>query len=310
IDAAAAAGRDRFPRNIRFTTWTLRYPSMHWVQIDAMQEHWARARVEADIASENAVIVRTENVAALTLALPPGQPHLAQRLPVRVAIDGQAAAAPPVMSDRSWAAHFVKTDGKWAAAPKAGIEGLAKRPGLQGPVDDAFMGPFVFVRPTGQPLHARAGDWAKAELDRAIVHWRQQFRGDAPVADDAAVTEADIASKNLVLWGDPQSNAVLAKIADQLPVIWEGGEIKLGGSAFPADSHAPILIYPNPLNPDRYVVLNSGVTYREYDYLNNARQVPKLPDYAIIDLSEPPGSQRPGRIAQAGFFGERWEVKE
>ncbi len=70
----------------------------------------------------------------------------------------------------------------------------------------------------------------------------------------------------------------------------------------------PLLIYPNPLNPQRYVVLNSGFTFREYDYLNNARQVPKLPDFAIIDISVPVSSQLPGRIAAAGFFTEDWQL--
>jgi hypothetical protein len=63
------------------------------------------------------------------------------------------------------------------------------------------------------------------------------------------------------------------------------------------------------LNPDRYVVLNSGFTFREYDYLNNARQVAKLPDYAIIDISKPITSRVPGEIAAAGFFNEHWELK-
>ena len=71
----------------------------------------------------------------------------------------------------------------------------------------------------------------------------------------------------------------------------------------------PVLIFPNPLNPSRYVVLNSGFTFREYDYLNNARQTPKLPDWAIIDISKPVTARTPGGIAAAGFFGERWEVK-
>lgn len=62
------------------------------------------------------------------------------------------------------------------------------------------------------------------------------------------------------------------------------------------------------LNPERYVVLNSGFTFREYDYLNNARQAPKLPDWAVVDLGELPSSRRPGRIAAAGFFGESWEL--
>ncbi|MDA0814434.1 MAG: hypothetical protein O3C21_18835, partial [Verrucomicrobia bacterium] len=56
-------------------------------------------------------------------------------------------------------------------------------------------------------------------------------------------------------------------------------------------------------------VINSGVTFREYDYLNNARQVPKLPDWAIVDLSTPPGTRVPGRIEDAGFFDEQWKWK-
>jgi hypothetical protein len=55
-------------------------------------------------------------------------------------------------------------------------------------------------------------------------------------------------------------------------------------------------------------VLNSSFTFREYDYLNNARQVPKLPDYAVVDLRTPASSRAPGGIATAGFFGERWEL--
>jgi len=56
-------------------------------------------------------------------------------------------------------------------------------------------------------------------------------------------------------------------------------------------------------------VLNSEFTFREYDYLNNARQVPKLPDWAIIDLKTPPDSRYPGKVVDADFFGERWEVR-
>jgi hypothetical protein len=69
-------------------------------------------------------------------------------------------------------------------------------------------------------------------------------------------------------------------------------------------------IYPNPLNPKKYVVLNSGVAFREYDYLNNARQVPKLTDYAIVDTTTPPNERYPGKIVTAGFFGEQWELVE
>jgi hypothetical protein len=75
---------------------------------------------------------------------------------------------------------------------------------------------------------------------------------------------------------------------------------------YPSSDHMPVLIYPNPLNPTKYVVINSGFTYREYDYLNNARQVPKLPDWAVIDLNTPVTPQAPGAIPDAGFFDENW----
>jgi hypothetical protein len=83
----------------------------------------------------------------------------------------------------------------------------------------------------------------------------------------------------------------------------------MGNRKFSATNHAPILIYPNPLNPERYIVLNSSFTYREYDYLNNARQIPKLPDWAIVDVRTPANSQLPGKIVDASFFGEKWELK-
>src|SRR5438093_6239149 len=90
---------------------------------------------------------------------------------------------------------------------------------------------------------------------------------------------------------------------------WQFAVHYVAGQIFSADHHALVMIYPNPLNPKRYVVLNSGFTFREYDYLNNARQVPKLPDWAIVDIAVPVSSRAPGGIANAGFFGEQWEFE-
>jgi hypothetical protein len=171
------------------------------------------------------------------------------------------------------------------------------------------MDKFLFVKPTKPGLSEKVDAWAKAELERAQFEWRRQFRGDAPTKDDAAISDADIAANNLVLWGDPQSNAILAKIADKLPIQWSKDKLVANGKTYDATTHAPVLIYPNPLNPAKYIVINSSFTYREYDYLNNARQVAKLPDWAVIDLSKPKTSQAPGGVADAGFFGESWEWK-
>jgi hypothetical protein len=171
------------------------------------------------------------------------------------------------------------------------------------------MEPFVFVRPTGQPLNARLGTWTTGELAHATKMWRDIFRGDAPVKDDTALTDADIAAKNLILWGDPTSNRVLARLlaTGKLPLTWDGKSLTFRGQTYDAAHHAPILIFPNPLNPAHYVVLNSGIDFREHAYGSNSLQLPKLPDYAIIDLREAPGPRWPGKIATAGFFDESWQ---
>ena len=111
-----------------------------------------------------------------------------------------------------------------------------------------------------------------------------------------------------MLWGDPSSNELLKRIAGQLPLQWSASQVAFGQKSFDASHHVPVMIYPNPLNPKKYIVLNSGFTFREYDYLNNARQTPKLPDYAVVDVDVPVSSRTPGGIVDAGFFGEKWEV--
>ncbi|HKD36235.1 MAG TPA: hypothetical protein VKB78_05520 [Pirellulales bacterium] len=301
-------GRDRVPQTIHFQTYTLRYNQCGWVTIDALDEHWDQARIDADGIQS----IKTKNIAALTLSVPAGDCQdlgLDVTEPAPITIDDQELEGPRPLSDRSWTCQLHRENGKWMLGPAADAKSR-KRHGVQGPIDDAFMDSFVFVRPTGEEKRPAVEKWVKSEMERAIREWRRQFRGEARVKDDVAITDADIAGANLVLWGSPASNSVLKRIADKLPIRWNAEQIVAGSEKFPADSHAAILIYPNPLNPDRYVVLNSGFTYREFDYLNNARQIPRLPDWAVIDLETPPDTRAPGKIVASDFFDEHWQLKK
>jgi len=39
-----------------------------------------------------------------------------------------------------------------------------------------------------------------------------------------------------------------------------------------------------------------------------AWQIPKLPDYAVVDTTTPPDFRYPGKIVLAGFFNEAWQL--
>ncbi len=246
----------------------------------------------------------------LTIHLKAGESPFSVAKPINIVIDRQPLNDPVLrqQTDRSFQMAFHKENGKWYSGelPK---DQVRKTHNLQGPIDDALMDSFIFVKPTGKSSHPKVQAWADAELTRAIEHWRRHFRGHARVKNDTELTKEDLANSHLILWGDAQCNRVIKQIAEKLPLLWTADAITVGEKKYSAQDHALISISPNPLNPKRYVVLNSSFTFRDFAYLNNARQVPMLPDWAVIDLKTPPGNVWPGKVVSAGFFDESWQWK-
>jgi dienelactone hydrolase len=322
VDEATNKGINQMPKKVTLVTHSLKFNSAHWVTVDALEKHWEEARVEAEAVSKSAgneLIVKTRNVGAFSLNIVPAD--LVGR-GAKLIVDGQdlgfrnmVGSLPPPGSGAPaswWKFSAIKSGGKWGErnpSPSTNAA-LVKRPNLQGPIDDAFMDLFVFVRPTGRPLNPQIGQWVDTELKEATFWWRRYFRGETPVKDDFAITDDDIKNSNLILWGDPHSNKVLGRIADKLPIQWSAAGIKVGGKTYDATKHVPAFIFPNPLNPNRYVVINSGFTFPQFAAASNSLQTPKLPDWAILDLSVPLAERVAGKgVVAADFFGEKWELK-
>jgi hypothetical protein len=210
-------------------------------------------------------------------------------------------------------AELVRVDGKWQWAGLFGREeGLAKRPGLQGPIDDVLLESFLVVAPSGKAASDAVQQWVDFELAHFQDRWRALYRGELRVKLDRDVTPEDLERHHLIVWGDPTSNRLLARLLEgkdavhKLPLAWSSDKLEFRGAAHDAALHVPLLIYPNPLHPQKYVVLNSGPTFREAHDRTNSLQNPKLGDWAIIDLSTPPSDTAPGRVVDNGFFDERW----
>ncbi len=318
LASLASVGRKLDLTNVHLFTFTLRYNRALWLTADELASHWKNSLLQASYPTAPRTLrvndvhldVHAIEVNAFTVKFDAGRCPFEPAYPVKVAINGQELSTAYPGSDGSYEQSFHIHGDTWELGTRPDDGKLRKKHGLQGPIDDAFLDSFMFVRPTGKAAHELAGKWSASELDRASEHWRRHFRGQARVKDDSAITEQDIAAHNLVLWGDPASNTTLAKIADKLPITWTKDEIVVDDNRkFAADKHALIAIYPNPLNPSKYIVLNSSFTFRDYAYLNNARQVPMLPDWAVVDLTTPPNAVWPGKIAAADFFDERWQVK-
>ncbi len=267
----------KIPSHIRFETYTLRYHRSHWAAIEGLEQHWKRAEIDARI-TPNGIEVRTENVTRIAFDFNPGESPFPAGIPVRIQWGSKTFEAIPSRTDGSW---------QWSSDPVP----ARKVHGLQGPIDDAFFSRFIMVEPS-----SNAPGWVRSEFERAVREWRKIFRGDALVKKESELTPEDLQSAHLVLWGTPESSTLIKKW--QAPLSWPSGK-----------DEVLLAIYPNPEHSGRYVVLNSGFTFREAHHATNSQQTPKLPDWAIIDTSVPADAVAPGKIVKAGFFDENWKVK-
>ncbi|MFO0841159.1 MAG: hypothetical protein U0797_02020 [Gemmataceae bacterium] len=144
---------------------------MQRVELLGHERHYTRARFEAE-RKDDGFSLKTENVRSLRLAMPPG----ATREPTHVAIDGQSFTVRPQAARTGELFVFLeRRAGGWASALADGWRSRrCARPGrrgLQGPIDDAFTGPFLCVRGTGTAWHEATERYARANLERFQEEW-------------------------------------------------------------------------------------------------------------------------------------------
>ena len=296
MNEAVNQGLDRQPSRLTFQTPTLRYSKIHGFQISGLREHWVDSRLNVRY-QDGAAQFETKNVTEFIVTDP--------RPLEKVDIDGQEVGISG--NDQTLVFHRDAND-QWHHGPLP-YSGLRKRPGLQGPIDDAWLRPFLVVKPSGKPSNAQVASWVNFELEHFQDRWQALFRGTLPVKFDTEVTQEDLENKHLILWGDPQSNAIIRRIMPQLPFHWDAKKVMLGDDVYNAENCVPVMIYPNPESPNRYLVLNSGPTFREGHDRTNSLQNPKLPDWAIVNLETPPNDTAPGAIKASGFFDEQWKLQ-
>jgi hypothetical protein len=280
------------PDHIRFVTYTTRYNRDYWVSVEGLEKHYLRADVDA-VRNGGVYDIKTHNVSRLTL----GETGQASE----IKIDGQ-----DLKVKTGAGITLQKSAGAWKVDRNARQAGLHKTHALQGPIDDAFLDPFLLVRPTGAAWNDAVTQQVLRTMARFDRLWAHYFRGHPFVKDDKDVTAADMAKYHVVLFGDPGSNKVMAKMLAKLPVKWTRESVSLGAQSYPARENFPALIYPNPLNPAKYVVLNTGLTIVEREY-NGDYGMPQWGDYAIVKVKD--GSETPDLVT-AGLFDENWQLEK
>lgn len=289
------------PNKISFVTYTLNYPSIYWFQATGLHQHWKETTVKGEILEAEARIdLKTKNVRKFQLEFKSGEWKAAPNKNIQVFVDGQNIELPPPLTDQSWKQHFQYSDGQWSAAQKSTTGNIEKNQFVHGPIDDAFLSKFIVIPPQGSGYSSSHDSLATKEYQNLRDEWRHQLRGEIMIKDAKDVSESDINDSNLILFGDPKNNNFIAKIIEKLPIQWNENSLSINNSKFSPNTHTIKMIYPNPMNPKKYIVINSGFTFQNPISSSNADQTPKLPDFAVIKIED-------GSVQEAGFFDEYWK---
>ncbi len=338
IEKAVAKGREPYPDKVSLQTRSGRYIYQRWLRLNAVDELWEDARIDAEMTGAKTIRVTTVGVKSFELVFYQ-KPNLAG---YKVFIDDQEVQLP---EKQGTIANFTKVwrdDGvafTWHL-DEGGKLLYGDRPydsikEAGSCMDDVFFDRFIFVLPDGPCEQPAVDAWVKEESQHAIRRWRSLMRGD-PIVMTASeylrhskeVHEED-QSCHLVLWGDAKSNPLIATLLKhkKTPLQWDSKQVKIGKQSFDAATHVPLMVLPNKaiervrLVDDGkgkewtetaaigLVLLNSGLTFREAHDRTNSLQNPKLPDWAILDITQPPNAESAGKVVAADFFDDRWQVK-
>jgi len=269
--------RMRSPERVLFTADSLQTAKAYWAKIEGRGDENLPATIDASVTTSfrgQSISIKTNNVDAYNLDLANAPVNL--HWPVMIVENGRNLGF-------TSEAVFVKRSKKYDGAK------YIKNDYLSGPITDAFTDPYVLV------YGCSGNDTELIESSKALA---ESLSNGAPYCSDTEMPHEMIASHNLILIGTAESNLLLAKIHKDLPLQTNNGQIAANGKIYKGDIGC-CLIYPNPMNPKRYVVVFSGTT---------AKAIKQMPTILDDLKSMPPADVCVFEITQADDI--KWHISE
>jgi dienelactone hydrolase len=288
------------PLRVRVRAADLQSAAAYWVRLVRAERPMEFLVADAEVVGPNRIRLDTRNVAAAELR--PGSLVDPSRA-VEVVWNGVS---------RSVAPKAGRLDLRTGAPPRA----LEKTPQVAGPFADLTNTPFAVVAGTiaRDPAMRRM---CALKAQAFVNNWRNWQKVTPRVFEDVRLTDADAARYSLLLIGGPEDNAVARRLAARLPLIVRPNEIAIDGKAFPVQDGGVALVYPSPLNPDRYVAVVAGTSPGALWFADPMDRQAADWDFVITDgrgasaaaLVGPGPFPERGRVV-SGYFDSAWKVDE
>lgn len=290
--------REPNPRHVRIRSAELRHASAYWAHVLQAESPLAFMVVDAEVVNRNVIRLDTQNV--LDIELSPSAAIVDPARPVQVVWNGAAQ-------------KMQLQNGKLRlASPAYEPAALHKNERLPGSTTDFTVTPFAIVVGTASKDPEMVA-LCRQKAATFVDGWRDWQKQEPRVFQDTELTGADMARYSLLLIGGPEANSVTARLAAKLPLRISSDQISIDGKVFPAKDAAVQMIYPNPLNPERYVwvIAGSSTDGMYFTQLNVNR--PNDWDYVITDGHIPAFKQSASPLqvrVVSGMFDYNWHYAD
>jgi|GEM_PF-1339717 len=306
--------RNPNPQKVIYKSASLKHASAYWVSIHRFIDLLKFATIEAEITSPNVVEVKTDNVAEFSLTFSAELFNIA--VPLALKINGQLAYQGPIPEARTLTLRAQLAPSQkivaWSQADSASMGRLKKDATLAGPMVDVYNSGFMLVYGTiGSELESTVN---QREAQAFVEQWRSCQHSSCRIKKDVEVTAEDIANFNLLLLGNARSNAIVRKVNQSLLIRFERNSIIVGDKRFSGQDVGLAMIYPNPLNQSKYVMVLGGIHHRGSQQI--IKRIGTEFDYLIFDDRTMGINLRQGNLTidgtplLCGFFDQNWQLDE
>jgi hypothetical protein len=189
---------------------------------------------------------------------------------------------------------------------------LHKNNQLPGSTTDFTVTPFAIVIGTVSRDPEMVA-LCRKKAEAFIASWRDWQKQTPRVFQDTEISDADMAKYSLLLVGGTDANRVTAQLAARLPLQIAADRVTIDGKAFPAKDAAVQMIYPNPLNPERYVWIAAGTSTDGMYFSDLNPQRLSDWEYTIVDGRIPAYKQSASALQTrilSGMFDYNWRFSD
>jgi len=294
--------RDPRPHDVLLVSGDYRAAEQHWLRLTHIQSYPDLANVHGRVEGAQ-LSLETHGAGALRVDL---SRCPLEGDPVRVVADGQEVYAGP-RAALGQALHLVRRGDEWQRGfPDA--RAREKRPELSGPITDAYFDAMIHVYGTANAEHTDALRDAAQRGARGWPLWAWDLKQQ--VVADSEVTPEMMRSATIVLYGSPGDNTLLTRMDGALPIHVDAHGVGIGDRRFDGDDVGVRFLYPNPLAPERYVVVQAAVTPEQVGAANKLAEFGG--DWVVFDARTLRGAQRrvfgPNRPLDVGYFDDLWRL--